>query len=187
MVNTLNKKRTAWDRILYEIKEYWLYVLYMSLFFGVFTTYRRLLMAHYEMSYGDYGVSVIKALVLAKIILVAESLGLGRRFKDKPLIVPTLYKTFLFTICVAIFSIFESMVRSIIQERNSMEAAAELMSKFNNIWLANGLVVFFSFIPFFALRELKQVLGEGTLSKLFFRRRSATETDLDRSQKTSGE
>jgi hypothetical protein len=183
----MNKGKTGWGKILHEIKKYWLYVLYMSVFFSVFTNYRRLLMAHYQISYEDYGVSVIKALVLAKVVLVAESLGLGRGFRDKPLIIPTLYKTFLFTVCVAIFSIIESMIRSIIQGRSSMETIAELMSKFNYIWLADGIVVFFSFIPFFAVRELSQVFGEETLSKLFFHRRSAVETGLDRPQNTPRE
>ena len=86
----------------------------MAIFFGVFTTYRRLLLAHYGISYEDYGISVIRALVLGKVVLVAEALHLGRGFEEKPLIVPTLYKTFLFTVCVAVFDIAEALVRGLI-------------------------------------------------------------------------
>jgi len=39
---------------------------------------------------------VLEALVLAKVILIGDVLRLGRRFEDKPLIVPTLYKTVVF-------------------------------------------------------------------------------------------
>jgi hypothetical protein len=49
------------------------------------------------------------------------------------------------------------------------------MSGFNCEWLSSALVVFFVFIPFFAVRELGRVLGEGMISGLFFRRRSAME------------
>ena len=61
-----------------EFKAYWVNVLYITLFFTIFTNYRRLILAHYQIIYEEYGVSLIKALVLAKIILVAEHFRLGR-------------------------------------------------------------------------------------------------------------
>ena len=182
-----NKKKAGWkQKIIHELVEYWLIVLYLAIFFGVFTNYRRLILAHYHISYEAYGFSVIKALVLAKVILVAESLRLGRGFKDKPLIVPTLYKAFLFTVCVAVFNVVESMIRSFIHGSGLMGAVSEFTSRFDDELLAGALVVFFSFIPFFAVRELGQVLGEGTISKLFFRKRSAVEPGPDQAKSTAG-
>lgn len=80
------------QKILNGLKTYWVNVLYITLFFSIFTNYRRLMLAHYQITYKDYGISVVKALVLAKVIMVAEHLRLGRGFENKPLIVPTLYK-----------------------------------------------------------------------------------------------
>jgi len=178
-MNALNKKKMGWkQKILHEMIEYWITALYMALFFGVFSNYRRLILAHHQISYKDYGISVIKALILAKVVLVAESLRLGRGFEDKPLIVPTLYKSFIFTVCVALFNVIESMIRSFIHGIGPMEAIDKLMGRFTYELLAGGLVVFFVFIPFFAVRELRQVLGEGTISKLFFHRRSAMKSAL---------
>jgi hypothetical protein len=179
-MNALNKKKTGWkQKILHEMIEYWITVLYMALFFGVFSNYRRLILAHHQISYEDYGISVIKALVLAKVVLVAESLRLGRGFEDKPLIVPTLYKSFMFTVCVALFNVIESMIRSFIHGIGPMAAVDELMSGFNYEWLARALVVFFAFIPFFVVRELRRVLGDGLIRKLFFQRRSTREAGCD--------
>jgi hypothetical protein len=186
-VNSIKKKRTGWkQKILHEMIDYWLTVLYMALFFGVFFNYRRLILAHHQISYEDYGISVIWALVLAKVVLVAESfLRLGRRFEEKPLIVPTLYKSFIFTVCVALFHVVESMIRSFIHGMGLMGAVDELMSRYNYEWLAGALVVFISFIPFFAVRELRQVLGEGTIGKLFFKTRLALAPGPAQAQDTS--
>ncbi len=187
-MNILNEKRAGWkQKILHGMIEYWLSVLYMAIFFSVFANYRRLILAHYQISYEDYGISVIKALVLAKVILVAESLHLGRRFEGKPLIVPTIYKGFLFTICVAIFDVIEAIIRSFIYGRGAMGALDDVMNQFNYEWLAGGLVVFFAFIPFFAVRELRQILGEGTIFKLFFQRRSTKALSEHRTEKKNGE
>ena len=178
-MNSTQKQRTGWrQKILHEIQEYWLITLYMAMLFAVFTIYRRLILAHYLISYEEYGFSVIKALILAKVVLVAEKLRLGRGWEDKPLIVPTLYKSLLFTLCVALFGVVESMIRSFIHGKGLTGAVDELMSQYTYEWLAEALVVFFTFIPFFAVRELSRVLGAGKISTLFFRRGEAAASDL---------
>jgi hypothetical protein len=186
-MNTVNEKRKGLKhKILHELTNYWLLVLYMAIFFGVFTTYRRLLLAHYGISYEEYGISVIRALVLGKVVLGAEALHLGRGFEDKPLIVPTLYKTFLFTVCVALFDIAETLVRGLIGGLGPMEAVDELMNRFHYEWLSRTLVIFFAFMPLFAVRELRRVLGEEAIG-IFYRRRSAAETGSAPPIKTLGQ
>jgi hypothetical protein len=178
-MSTMNNKKGWKQRILNEFLSYWIIVLYMAIFFGVFTTYRRLLLAHYQIDYAEYGVSVIRALVLAKVVLVAETLRLGRGFEDKPLVVPTLYKTLLFTICVVLFSGGEELVRSFIHGKGLTAAVDDVMSQLDFERLAKALVVFFAFIPFFMVRELGRVLGKGAIARLFFQRRSAVEAGTD--------
>jgi hypothetical protein len=169
-MNTVSEKwKRLKPKILHELINYWLLVLYLAIFFGVFTTYRRLLLAHYGISYEDYGISVIRALVLGKVILVAETLRLGRGFEEKPLVVPTVYKTFLFTVCMAVFDIAEALVRGLIRGLGPMGAVDEVMSRFHYEWLSRALVLFFALIPLFAVRELRRVLGEEVIG-IFFRR-----------------
>ncbi len=181
-MNSAHEDRKGWkrwkDKILHEMATYWINVLYITLFISVFTNYRRLILAHYQISYEDYGVSLIKALILAKVILVAESVRLGRGFEDKPLIFPTVYKAFLFTVFVALFTVLESIIRGFFKGEGTMGAIDEFMSMFTYEWLAGALVVFFAFIPFFGVRELGRVLGERKISTLFFRRRDTSKYEL---------
>ena len=178
-MNTVNEKKKGLKQtILHELIRYWLIVLYMTIFFGAFASYRRLLLAHYGIGYEDYGIAVIRALVLAKVVLVAETLRLGRGFEEKPLIVPTLYKTLLFTVCVALFDIAEGLVRGFMSGLGSIGAVDDVLSRFNYEWLSRALVIFFAFLPLFAVGELRRVLGAG-VTDVFFHRRSAAEADGD--------
>jgi len=170
MKTATEKMKGLKQKILHELTNYWFIVLYLTIFFGVFSNYRRLLLAQYEISYEDYGISVIRALVLGKIVLVAETLRLGRGFEEKPLAVPTLYKAFLFTVCLAVFDIAEGLVRGLIGGLGPMGAVDEVMSQFNYEWLSMALIIFFAFIPFFAIRELRRVFGE-RVTDIFFRSR----------------
>ena len=85
--------------------EYWINVCYLALVFASFTQYRRLILAAHDITYTNYWVAVIEALILAKVIMIGAVLRLGRGLEDKPLIYPTLYKTVVFTFFVAVFDL----------------------------------------------------------------------------------
>ncbi len=161
-------KQKLWN----GFKEYWINVLYITLFFSVFASYTRLILAHYEISYAHYGISLIKGLILAKVILIAEHLHLGDGLEDKPLVVSTLYKSFLFTICVILLGLLELYIRALLRNSGNLPAAFNsFLNSFSYGWLAKTLVVFVIFIPFFSMRELSRVLGKGKISSLFFQAR----------------
>ncbi|MBM9604130.1 hypothetical protein [Desulfopila inferna] len=155
-------------KLTHELNEYFVNFLYLSLFFCVFTTYRRLLMAEYDISYGDYGISIIKALILAKVVMLGDMLKLGRRLKDRPLMYLTLFKTVLFTAWVLLFHMLEITVSNLLHSRGLAGAVHEFMDQFPYELLAHLLIVLFAFLPFFAVRELNNILGEGKIRQLFF-------------------
>ncbi|MBP7836217.1 MAG: hypothetical protein KA022_01925 [Candidatus Omnitrophica bacterium] len=157
-------KQKIWE----GFKSYWINALYITLFFSVFANYTRLILAHYEIAYAHYGVSLIKGLILAKVILIAEHLHIGEGFEDKPLAIPTLYKSFLFTLCVILLGAIELVIRALLHGGNSTAIFNTFSNGFSYEWLAKMWVVFVIFIPFFAMRELSRVLGRGKISKLFF-------------------
>jgi len=101
----MNKKKTGWKHKLFlEMTAYWINVVYLTISFAVFTSYRRLILAHYDITYSNRGISLIKALVLAKVIMVGSLFHFGRRLENKPLIFLTLSKSVMFTLWVALLS-----------------------------------------------------------------------------------
>ena len=102
----------------------------------------------------------------------------AERLKDHPLILPTLYKAIVFTIFVGIFGVVESTMIGLLHGKGIAGGFEEFMSAGKDELLARCMIMFVAFIPFFAFEELERVLGEGKLGKLFFRRRSAAESDL---------
>jgi hypothetical protein len=171
-----NKKLGWKKRLVRELIEYWTNVLYLAVFFGAFAWYRRLILAGYEISYLNYGAAVIEALIMAKVILIGQALGLSRGFEDRPLIFPTLYKAVLFSLFVGVFAVVEHLVTGLVRGKSLEVELNDLLSEGKYEMLARCMVTFLAFIPFFAVQELAQVLGEGKLRTLFFRARTAAES-----------
>jgi hypothetical protein len=180
-----DKKKRNWKKILFEeLVEYWVNVIYLALVFAAFTQYRRIILAAYDITYTNYWIAVIEALILAKVIMIGAVFRLGRGFEHKPLIYPTLYKTVVFTLFVAVFTLAEHMVKGLWQGKGLTGGIVEYFGNGPHEFLAGSLIIFVAFIPFFAFKEMARVLGEEKIRVLFFRRMD-TEADADRRVNTA--
>jgi hypothetical protein len=177
IVNHADEKRTGWKpRIIHETVEYGTNVIFLALVFVVFTWYRRLILAEYHITYLHYGIALIEALVLAKIIMIGDILGLGRKLADKPLILPTLYQSLVFSLWVVVFGVLEHTLVGLLHGEGLAGGVHKLTGQGGYELLARALIIFFAFIPFFAFREMERVLGEGTVRALFFRKRPSADS-----------
>jgi hypothetical protein len=170
MSNTSDNKKGLKEKIVLEMIAYWINVLYLALVFTAFTSYKRLILANYYISYSNWGISLIKAMVLAKVIMVGGIFHFGRGLDNKPLILPTLYKTFAFTLWVVFFAVVESAIRGFLHGKGMEGVLDHLLNEGIHEFFAKCLVVFSAFIPFFAAKELGRVLGKGKMWELFFRK-----------------
>jgi hypothetical protein len=172
IVSNATAPRARWkSRVIRELAEYGTNAIYFALVFAAFTWYRRLILAEYHITYLHYGLNVVEALILAKIVMIGNVLGLGRRLRDKSLIVPTLYQSFVFSLWVVFFGVLEYTLVGWLHGQGWTGGVRELAGQGADELLGRALIMFFAFIPFFAFREMERVLGEGTIWALFFRRR----------------
>lgn len=172
-----HEARTSFKvRAVEEFKLFWIIALYLWVFLGSFTVYRRLVVAETGTAYLHYGIAVIEALVIAKVILIGGMFGFTRRFDNKPLIVPVLYKSLLFAILVLLFGVVEHLVEGWFHKQGLMGGLREIASLGDYELGARVLMLFVAFVPFFAFGEIGRVLGPQKLAAMFFGKREAVQT-----------
>ncbi len=171
MLKNTDKKEGMKEKFLHEVTEYLINVCYLALVFAAFTQYQRFLLAAHDIDYTNYGVAVIKALVLGKVIMIGSMFRLGQGLEDKPLVYPTLYKTVIFILFVGAFKFIEHLIE-VLWHGEAFTIELFILSKQGlDELLANSLVVFVAFLPFFALKELGRVFGTDKIWNVFFRNR----------------
>jgi hypothetical protein len=160
-----------------EVKEFVIVFLYLGLLIAAFNIYRWLVMAQYHVGHFIYGYSLVEVLILTKVVLIGESLGIGERFRRGPLIVPTLYKTLLFSLCVLVLAVLEHLIGGFFHHEPLKAIWREVLLSRYEI-LGRVFLMFGAFIPFFAFREAGRVLGQARLFELLFAFRAPAAADL---------
>jgi len=161
------------EKVRDELIEYAFNVAYLTLVFVAFTQYRRFLLAEFSITYTNYGLALIGAMILGKVIMIGSVFRLGRWLEDKPLIVPTIYKALLFCGFILALRVVEYAIKGLLHGDGLAVAFLEYFTKKGmDEVLANGLIVLVALIPFFAVKELGRVLGTDRIAALFFRSRA---------------
>jgi len=130
-------------------------------------------------SYFNYIAALINALVIAKVILIGEYARLGKKLEHKPLLPSSVYKALPFGLLVFAFHIVEDTVKGLQHGKNM---AGAFQDKRIDDLLGRSLVIFCTFIPFFAFREMRRVLGEDKFQDLFFYLGAITKSDFSSGQ-----
>ena len=172
------QKANLKTRAISEAKKFLTITLYLWVFFAVFSLHRTLILEEYNISLQEQSLAIVNALVLAKVMLIADDLHLGGRFKDKPLIYSVLWSSLAFAVVLVAFHVLEHAAIAWLTGRPIAESLASANAGTLRHVLSIGTLAFVALIPFFAFQEVARVVGSGPLWQLFFTRGSKTFTLL---------
>jgi hypothetical protein len=162
------------EHLVEEFKVFLVMTFYLWLFLGSFVLYRRFVAAETGTGYLHYGFAFVQALIIAKVVLVGRMFAFTRRFDDRPLIVPVLYKSVLFGLLVVAFAVIEHVVEGWVRGEGSLGGLRAFRETGGYELAARVVMLFFAFVPFFAFGELGRVVGTKRLAALFFSAREPT-------------
>ena len=152
------------QKAIYEFLELLGIFVYLGFFFCSIATYKILLLNDFQAAYFTYGSALINAFVVAKVILIGECTHLGKKHEAKPLLESAILKAFLFGLLVFGFQAVEEAIKLLLHGESIAIAIHKI--RMDDV-MARSVVVFSSFIPLFAFRELRRVLGRDKFRDLF--------------------
>jgi hypothetical protein len=162
--------RSIFEKIIHELKKFLGMAAYLWVLFGLFALHEAIVLEKYHINYRFYGFAIANAIVLAKVMLVAEDLRLGERFREGPLVLPILYKSFVFAIVFICFYVAEEMLIGTVKGKTLLASIPSIGGGSLGGILSVGIIVAVALIPFFAFREIGRVVGERELRILLFTR-----------------
>jgi hypothetical protein len=168
------------ERALDEFKAFAVLALYLYVCFGAVLLYKRAVLNSAGIEYEMWGIAVVKAMILAKFMLLARMLHAEQRFRNKPLIWPIGLHALLFLLVLLVLTGLEELIVGAIHHRSIADSLGHVVGPSVLQGGATCIIMFLILVPYSAFTCLGDALGEREVFRLFFIDRSVDRTLQDR-------
>lgn len=171
-------KRSWKQRIIQEMKKLAVIFVYLWVLLTVFQLHRGLILSEHNIPH-TYAqgllIAVINAWVLAKFVLIGESLPISKRWHSEPLLYSILLKSSVCCAILVVCRLVEGILIKMWRAKSFAVGFPDISVTIAVDGLSYLLIVFIALIPFFAAREFSRVLGKNELQSLLLRSTSPSQ------------
>ncbi|MCP8939403.1 hypothetical protein NK718_12835 [Alsobacter sp. SYSU M60028] len=165
--------RNLKERARHEAIRFTILFLYLWAMFLLFELHQYVVLSTYDIPFESWGLGLVNALVLAKVMVVAENIRFDSPVRSHPLVVQIVLKSIAFAI---LFIVVDTLEKVLVGTIHGKTLASSIPQFGNGGILARvivGIILAVSLIPFFAFEEVGATLGRGQLSAILLRRRGS--------------
>lgn len=167
-IDGVSRRQKLVGRAAEEFRRFLVMFLYLWLLFGLFVLNERIILGQRGISLPLQGFAVINALILAKVMLIADYFDLGAWLRRRPLIYPIVASSLFLTVLFIYFHVIEKVVIGLIHGESVAQSVPAIGGGGFVGTLCVALILFVSLIPFFAFRYVGRELGADRLNAMLF-------------------
>jgi hypothetical protein len=153
-------------------------MLFFFVAFNVITFTKKLMLEQYGIEFSGLVTSAVGALIVAKVVLLADRIPFINKYPGKPLLYNVAWKTVIYILVAFVVRFLEYFLPLWWQHRNLSLAAGHLWDE--TIWphfWAIQIWLFCLFFVYVSFRELARTLGEERFFQIFLGIRRSTGQD----------
>jgi hypothetical protein len=138
--------------------------------FNVIMFTKKLFLEDYHINFGKFFLpATIGALLVGKVVLLADEIPVMKRFHRVPLIFNVAWKTIIYSLAALVIQFLEQFLPLIWHHHSLSIAAVTVWDKIHwpHFWAVHILLIYFLLI-YVSFRELARTLGESQFFHLFF-------------------
>ena len=145
--------------------------LYLWAIFALFALHEKIVLREAGASLPSQGFAFVNALVLAKVMLVAEDLNLGNWLQGRPLLWPVVHESVLFALLFIAVHYLEHILLGWFHGESLRASVPAIGGGGLPGLLSTAVIMAVALIPFFAFRDVNRALGGNRLVELVLGRR----------------
>lgn len=155
-------------RLKHELKEAVPPFLYFLVAFHLLAVVRTLMQQEYGIQAGTVMNATIGALIVAKVVLLADLLPIVNRFPDKPLVYNILWKTLIYQVAAIVVGYLEHLWDAYREAGSFAAANAHLVETviWPHFWAVQILMLVL-FLQYCTLREFSRAVGGKRMRAMF--------------------
>lgn len=161
------------SRILTTLRREFILVLPPTIFFfvafNVISITKALMLREHGIEFSGLATATVGALLVGKVILVADKIPIMNRFPEKPLIYNILWKTAIYVLAVFVVRYAEHLIPFLMDGSSVGIAHQQLLNQvvWQHFWSIQIWLIVLFFV-YASLHELVQLIGRETVLRLLF-------------------
>jgi hypothetical protein len=130
---------------------------------------KRLILSEFGISWSGFGAACVGAILVAKVVLIADKLSFVNRFADRQLIYAASWKCMIYLLAANLLQYLEHIVPLLLKHKGLAEAHQLFMSEtvWSHFWLIQMWLAVLIFV-YCAMRELIRFIGRDKVVRIFF-------------------
>ncbi|HXJ79724.1 MAG TPA: hypothetical protein VMS64_13715 [Candidatus Methylomirabilis sp.] len=163
-----------WHWLKHEFHEVLPPTIFFLISFHIVVIDRRLMLRQYGLPLASVASATVAALLVAKVVLIADALPFVNRFPEKPLMYNVVWKTSIYIVAALLVHYLEHLVPVWWHTGDLGEANRQLAGEmvWPHFWAVELWLVVLLFV-YCAMRELVRAIGREKIIEMFFGRRAA--------------
>ncbi|MFO1146728.1 MAG: hypothetical protein U1E62_00020 [Alsobacter sp.] len=171
--DTSGKHRDLKELARHEFIRFFVLFVYLWAMFLLFELHQYVVLSTYKIPVESWSIGFFNALVLAKVMVVADEVRFKTFLRDRPLFIAIIGRSVVFAILFIAVDVLEKILLGYFHG----QAIAQSIPTYGGGGLVGrmvvGIIIAISLIPYFAFREIDIKLGKGRLSEILFGLRAA--------------
>ncbi len=163
-------KPSVGDWLLDEVVSYSVLAAYLFVCFAALLYFKSAILEAAGVSFAPWGFAAVKALIVAKFMLVMRRFDRHPDHDTRPLIVPTLNKSLATLVLLVVLMVIEETIVGLIHGRAIWQALSELGGGTLHQRIGTIVILLLILMPMFAFRAVGDRIGQRKLVRMFFAR-----------------
>jgi hypothetical protein len=165
---SLSEKAGFREWLMEEVVSFSYLATYLFICFVIILYFKFALLEEQGVVFAPFGFALVKALIVAKFMLIGRSLEKRRSDRRHPLIVPTLRRAIFMTVVLVVLMAIEEVLVGLVHGRSVLTSLSELGGHTVHERIATISMQLLIMLPLFAFLELGNVVGHDRLKTAFF-------------------
>jgi len=151
------------DRVRHEFYSYVIITIYIWMILTLLRLHQELLSETYHLTLQSQGRAIITALILGKVVLIAEALRLGHFLSARMPAMSVIIRSILFAGAILTFHACEEAVMTVWRGQSLAAAMEDVTVEALRRSGLLALIMTFALIPYFIIKEIEKQTGQSNL------------------------
>lgn len=155
-----------WQTVKHESAELLPPTIFFFVAIGLLMLTKRLVLQQYGIGVSDFAAVVVGALIIGKVVLIADHFDFVNRYPHKPLIYNVLWKTAVYVVAASVVRIGEEVLPKLLHGSATIQQLRQGIV-WPHFWIIHLWLAVLLFV-YCALRELIRAIGKDEVLRMFF-------------------